>query len=422
MIEDIQVLNIPRPTPLREQVVFSLSFVAWCLSALNTATTYLFFQEEPKNGTAISILSSCTILLIAGLVPMIFDSPLKITWPKPARWIFVYTAFTGLSLFWTQASSLSNAAGYWVGFAADVLVVIMLLGCADAETVAVAAIKGFVAGSAVVAVIAWTAPGTPDLRMGQEEFLHPNALGYQFALAALLAMYLALRCPAASYWKWTAAALDFSLLRTLSKSSIIAFSCAAGFYIVFRASLQWRTKIKIAIAHIILMLLSWPFVSAYLQEYTQSTALGTLTGRTTIWASSWEIAFETPWIGHGFYSYRSVVPFFGEFEAWQAHNDMLQQFFSYGVIGVLLAATVYVSFLRYLRRCERSPELSLAYVLVLFGLMHGLTEANHIDLALPVRLMVLLAVWCKAPSLVSQTLVVPRAPRQPTRPLSPAAG
>jgi hypothetical protein len=49
--------------------------------------------------------------------------------------------------------------------------------------------------------------------------------------------------------------------------------------------------------------------------------------------------------------------------------------------------------LRYLRRSRSSPEVSLGYGIFAFGLLHGLTEANHIDLAIPVRLIVLLVVW-----------------------------
>ena len=396
-MEQVQFLNMARPGLLRRQVVFSLSFLAWSISALNTATTYLFFQDEPKNGTAFSILSSCTMLLLATLASLIFGSPIKVAWPKPAKFSFAYFAFTGLSLFWTEASSLSSAAGYWLGLAADLLFVLVLFACEDGETVAISAVKGFVLGTVAVALIAWTAPGTPDLRMGQEDYLHPNALGYQFALAALLAIYLALRYRTASYW-WLVASLDFSLTRTLSKSSILAFSGAAVFYIFFRASLAWRRRLKIAAVHIILTVLSWPFVSFYVQEYSQTAAVGTLTGRTVIWASSWEIASERPWIGHGFYSYRSVVPFFGEFEAWQAHNDLLQQFFSYGTVGLLLACAVYISLFRYLRRSRSSPEVDLGYGIFVFGLIHGLTEANHIDLAIPVRLIVLFVVWCNVAS------------------------
>jgi O-antigen ligase len=149
------------------------------------------------------------------------------------------------------------------------------------------------------------------------------------------------------------------------------------------------------------MVLSWPLVSPYVEQYSQSAAVATLTGRTAIWASSWEIGSERPWFGHGFYSYRSIVPFFGEFEAWQAHNDLLQQFFSYGIVGVLLACAVYVSLFGYLRRSRSSPEVNLGYGIFVFGLIHGLTEANHIDLAIPVRLIVLLVVWCNRSSRLS---------------------
>jgi O-antigen ligase len=399
-MEQVQILNMARPGLLRRQVVFSLSFLGWSISALNTANIYLFFQDEPRKGTAFSILSSCTMLLLAMLACLIFGSPIRMVWPKPAKYSFAYFAFTGLSLFWTEASSLSSAAGYWLGLAADLLLVLMLFACEDVETVAISAIQGFVLGSVAVAVIAWTAPGTPDLRMGQEDYLHPNALGYQFALAALLAIYLALRYRTASYW-WLVASLDFSLTRTLSKSSILAFSGAAAFYVFFQTPLGWRRKLKIAAVHILLMVLSWPLVSPYVEEYSQSAAVATLTGRTAIWASSWEIGSERPWFGHGFYSYRSIVPFFGEFEAWQAHNDLLQQFFSYGILGVLLACAVYVSLFGYLRRSRSSPKVNLGYGIFVFGLIHGLTEANHIDLAIPVRLIVLLVVWCNRSSRLS---------------------
>ena len=106
------------------------------------------------------------------------------------------------------------------------------------------------------------------------------------------------------------------------------------------------------------------------------------------------MAREQPWFGHGFYSYLSIVPSFGVFEAWQAHNEWLQQFFSYGVVGVCLAIAVYVSFFRHLRRSAPTPERALAYALLVFALVHGLTEASYVDLELPIRLTLLLVIWC----------------------------
>lgn len=408
-MEEMQPESTSGAVILRSQLTSSLSFAVWFISALNTATTYLWFQDEPKNGTAVSVLSSCVMLVLVTLAMLIVGSRRNSGWPNPAKWIFVYCALSGLSLSWTQASSLFSAAGYWIAFLADLLAVIILLSCDDVDRVAIAGIKGFVAGTLVVAAIAWAAPGTPDLRMGQEEFLHPNALGFQFALAALFGIYLALRHRTTTHWRWMSAALTFSLIRTLSKSSIISFFCSAGVYILFQSALRRRTKLKVAGLAVILLLTSWIFVAGYLQMYTESAALETLTGRTTIWALSWEIARDTPWIGHGFYSFRSVVPFFGDFEAWHAHNDLLQQFFSYGIVGVVLAAVIYISFARHLRGCRPSLERSLSYALLLFGLVHGLTEASHIDLALPIRLMVICAVWCVAPpALIKKATVLPR--------------
>jgi exopolysaccharide production protein ExoQ len=405
-MRELEPLRWAGKSSLRSQLISSLSFALWFISALNTATTYLWFQDEPKGGTAVSVLSSCVALVTVMLAMLIFGSQRNTGWPQSARWIFIYAAFSGLSLLWTESSSLFSAAGYWIAFVSDLLAVTIVLAMGDVDKVALAGIKGFVAGSVVVAIIAWTAPGTPDLRMGQEDYLHPNALGYQFAIAALFGIYLVLRHHAVHHWKWISAGLTFSLIRTLSKSSIIAFFCAAFIYIMFQSALRSRTKLKITGLATLMFLACWALVARYLETYTEGGALDTLTGRTTIWALSWEIAKETPWLGHGFYSYRSVVPVFGNFEAWHAHNDLLQQFFSYGIVGVVLAGVVYCSFFRHLRRCVSSPERSLAYALLLFGLVHGLTEASHMDLALPARLMVTCGVWCAAPSVISNVRIL----------------
>ena len=68
--------------------------------------------------------------------------------------------------------------------------------------------------------------------------------------------------------------------------------------------------------------------------YDQVNHVETLTGRTFIWAVAWEEALKSPWLGHGFYSFRFVIPVVGAFEPWQAHNELLQQFFCYGIVGL----------------------------------------------------------------------------------------
>lgn len=379
---------------LRSDVFSFLAFTTWFVSAFNIATIYLFFQSAPKAGTAVSIFASCAMLILAVLARLMFGSRVDpLCWHSPSKWILVYVAFAGLSLFWTASSSLLNAFGYWLAVSADVLVVIVLLGAEETAKVAIPSLQGFVCGTLVVAVVAWCAPGTGDMRLGQEDFLHPNGIGYEFAIATLFCVYLALRS-GETRWKLAGIGLAFSLLRTLSKSSIIAFICAGILYMFSRTKARASTKLKILVLGLCMSLVSWGFVSRYLDIYSQGSSAETLTGRTAIWWVSWDIARDQPWLGHGFYSYRSIVPYFGVFEAWQAHNEWLQQFFSYGVVGVGLAIAVYISFFRHLRRSAPTPERALAYALLVFALVHGLTEASYLDLELPTRLMLLLVFWC----------------------------
>ncbi len=394
MTQNSASVLLPGSRVTRSTVVFVVAFAAWFVSGLETATTYLFFQDNPKLGTAVNGGAACLTLYFAILTVLAFGySEGKHVWSRPAQWILAYASFTGASLLWTQSSSLLSAFGYWAYFVAGLATIAILLRCDQVENVAPAALQGFVWASVVIALIAWTAPGTWELRLGDQEHLHPNAIGNQFALAALFSIYLAGRCPTARYWNWISIGLVFSLLRSLSKASIISFVFAAGFYFLRHSKLSVRNRLKIAFVGAIMILASLGFIESYLDVYTEVANVETFTGRTFIWAASWDIAAERPWLGHGVYSYRSVVPSFGEFQAWTAHNEFLQQFFSYGLVGVLLSFAVYASFYRYLRRSPRSPQLGLAFALLIYGLLHGLTEANHIELMLPSCMILLLAEW-----------------------------
>ena len=77
------------------------------------------------------------------------------------------------------------------------------------------------------------------------------------------------------------------------------------------------------------------YYEVYINAGNQSE---TLTGRIGIWALILEKALEQPWIGHGFHSVWKVIPPFGpdQFEPRHAHNELLQQFYAYGVAGIPL--------------------------------------------------------------------------------------
>src|SRR6202000_3406524 len=84
-----------------------------------------------------------------------------------------------------------------------------------------------------------------------------------------------------------------------------------------------------------------------------------LTGRTFIWAQAFSVAVEHPWIGGGFYSFRALIPGFGTNQPWHAHNELLQQFFECGLLGVVVTLGLYVSFFLAAKRNAQKPYRGL---------------------------------------------------------------
>lgn len=360
--------------------------------AFRVALTFLWFQSAPTAGSATSIGLSIALLLAALFysVSSRRGGSYQPTLPRTLKFILAYLSLALVSLFWTTTQSMPVALGYWCAMCADVLTVILLLRTRDSEEESISILKGFVVGSAVVATIAWFAPVMEDLRLGNEDFLHPNAIGFEFAIATLCALYLSRE---GKSWKWLGAILGVTLLRTLSKASILAFLPAAGFYLLRASSIRRRTKILIAVGAVLVSLSFLSLIDAYAEQYAQGSQLETVTGRTLIWAESLDIAMDKPWFGHGFYSYRWVVPPFGVFEAWQAHDDLLQQFFSYGLIGILLSIALYYCFYRQIRRHPSDNLRAFAAALLIFALLRGLVDTDIFGLSFPLWLMAILTMW-----------------------------
>jgi exopolysaccharide production protein ExoQ len=366
-----------------------LSATVGTIFAFRVCLTFLWFQDLPAVGTAATVGLSLTLLIVA----LVYKS---VIWPAPSclihtprtfRWINGYLLLAVASLAWTTTQSVPAALAYWSAMAADVMTVALLLrGNPNAE--AVALMKGFVIGAAGVAVIAWCAPVMDDLRLGDDYFLHPNAIGFVFAISALFAFRLARE---GSRWKWLGMLVAITLLRTLSKACIVAFLAAAIFYLLHDANISRQAKVKIGVIANAILIGFWGLLESYLDMYAQGSRAETLTGRTFIWAESFAIAVEKPWLGHGFYSFRWVVPPFGDFEAWQAHNEFLQQFFSYGVVGVVVVAILYSVFLLQVRRSANCDLKTLAYALLILALVRGLVDTERFDLSFPLWLMAMFA-------------------------------
>jgi exopolysaccharide production protein ExoQ len=362
--------------------------------SFRTCMTVLWFQEEPQQASVLSVALSLTLLIAAafstvGSKPSIPSISFR---TSTLRSIAAFLGVALLSLLWTPAP-LSAAAGYWIAWAADIATIWFILRDGPPENSAAAIMKGFVCGACLVAVVAWCLPATADLRLGDEDFLHPNALGFLFSIATLLAFYLARKT---AVWRWPALFLGATLLRTLSKSSIIAFAAAVGFALIRDSTLSRKAKIWIGVVAGFIVASLWGLLEAYLINYSEGSGPETLTGRTLIWAASLEYAIKKPILGNGFYSYRFIVPRFGIFEAQQAHDELLQQFFSFGAVGLLLTIAIYWIFFRQIRRAPPSHLKTLSATLLLFALIRGLTDTQTFDLSFPLWLMTMLSILLAA--------------------------
>jgi len=306
------------------------------------------------------------------------------------RWVFIYLGFSGCSLLWSATASLPASIAYWCGTASDVAIVVLLLRSGSVTGVANSLMKGFVWSACCIALIAWIMPAQYDLRLGDEDYFNSNTIGNLCAFGLFFAQYL-MRC---KQGKWALATffLAVTLLRSLSKTTIVAFLLSEGYLLIQDRSMSRRTKILLTIALILVVLVFWGLLEAYYDFYTTyGNQAETLTGRTAIWAYVLDAGFQQPWIGHGFDSMWRVVPTFGTFEARHAENELLEQFYSYGVAGIVMLCGLYGSLYRNIRRLPQGPLRLIFVSLVMFVIVRGFAEAEPFDLLLPLWVVIMIA-------------------------------
>jgi exopolysaccharide production protein ExoQ len=242
-------------------------------------------------------------------------------------------------------------------------------------------------------------PAQSDLRLGDEDLVGANSIGYLCAFALFFAQYLTRE----KQRKYGIAAilLAVTLLRTISKTSIVAFLVAESFLLIRDTSINRKTKVILVLGSAATMLAFSSLLLSYFDLYNNAgsgTNSETLTGRLGIWAVFLSEAVEKPWFGHGFHSAWNVIPPFGEFLARHAHNELLQQFYAYGVVGVCMLAGLYGSLYLHIRKLSQGPLRTFLLAFLLFVLVRGLDEAEPFDLSLPLWAIVLFSVLTESAS------------------------
>ena len=366
--------------------------------AARLCLTYLFFQADPRQGT---IVDSALNMLLFSVVAFGSFGPAHVTFLSPMRvtcfrWVVAFLGVSLCSLFWSETVSVSVALAYWCGMAADVVMVLLLLRAGPAEEIASRLVKGYVAGACIVACVMWLSPTMRDLRPGNDQFFSPNAIGFTCAFGVILAQFLILSARA---WLFPAIFLAISLLRSLSKTTLIAFLASELLLLFISTAIRRRTKILIVAVGVTVVAAFSSLIAAYYEVYTNAgNQAETLTGRIGIWALILERSLERPWLGHGFDAVWKVIPPFGsdQFETWHAHNELLQQFYAYGVVGVVLLIGIYGSFYRQIRRVSRPELKTLLAGLIVFIVIRGLGDTERFDLSMPLWSIALLSLTLAA--------------------------
>lgn len=387
---------VAEPLPMR-----GTAFIAGFFFSFRFAITFLGVQLlglDPSTATALGIGID---LLLLGLV--CFDTPgathtayRSLTSIPSFRWVLAFLTLSLCSLFWSDTASVLNSAVYWTGLATDVAVVAMLFRNGSAASVSQSMMKGFIWSACCLAVIAWIIPAQPDLRLGNEDYFNANEIGNVCAFAIFFAQYLMRRKDGA--WWLPTLFLAITLLRSLSKTTIVAFFVSECVLFIRDKSISRKVKVRLALLAGGLFLAFLGLFEAYYNVYTTAgNQAETVTGRTAIWLYVLNAVSDHPWtlwIGHGFDSWWKVVPPFGNglFEARHGENEILQQLYAYGVAGVVVLGGVYGSLYRQLRRLQQGPTRLLLLCLLLFILIRGLAEADAFDLLLPLWSVVLIGV------------------------------
>jgi exopolysaccharide production protein ExoQ len=307
-------------------------------------------------------------------------------------WVFLFLAFSCSSLAWSATVSRPASFLYWCAMAADVACVVLLLRGGQVSDVAQSVMRGFIVSTCVLACIAWLIPTTEDLRLGDPDYFNTNQVGNLCAMAIFMAQFLIGRKD--GMWKLSIFFLTVTLLRSLSKATILGFVVAEAFLLIRDKSITGRKKLALSFGALLLIVLFAGLIVSYVDIYTSTgNQAETLTGRTVIWAYTLEASLDKPWLGNGIDAMWKVFPPFGRemFEARHAENELLQLFFAYGAAGVIMLLGLYGSLLRRIRSVPRDYSRTILFSIIIFILVRGLAEAEPFDLLLPLWMIALMS-------------------------------
>jgi O-antigen ligase len=391
----LKLIRPPRVSPTAGLLVF----IFWFYNELHMVVPLLVSSDLSKVTLMAAVFS---FLLLLAMVVCALKSPL-LPWPRNNTifWALIFLAWSGASILWTYADNRGSALGYWGELFILTSSVMLMMRFGDREQVATRAFDGIFWGMLLVVLIVLFTGTTSGGRLGDPDLLHPNAIGRESAVALLLGFY-SFRHSKTKGRKIALAlgsiVLFVALIGTVSKTSVAGFFAAMIVYAML--SQPAATRFRIAAVILLAALTAMPFTAGKLEEYSQSNrgqAVETVSGRTPLWSDTWQMIQERPLIGYGYLSFRDYGPQIFNVRVVHAHNEVLNIWFTLGILGLGITCMLYGSFARNAWKARRSPhsmkQANLALAILVLCLVRSLTEADTRSLVFQLPLMVFLASW-----------------------------
>lgn len=401
-----------------ERLAGTIAAAYGLMTPLKISVTFWFFQGAPAAGTlavaALHLGLAYVVLLAGRLRPCAYALPRA---PSTVKWILAFLAWSALTLFWSGADSRANVIGYVGLLAAELYIVWALLKKGEADRVATAFMQGYLVGCAALALmLILTGSYSAEGRLGNTEFLNPNSVGNQMAVGLLMGAALAMRADgrgrAKLLWVALAGTCAIGLVLAFSKTSMIAATVACLSVLVAGQSSAGKNLALLLSIGTVVVLFGGTIADqfgAYV-EVNGGQALETASGRTLMWARTWEMIADEWLLGYGIGAFRDVGPQIFSIGVPHAHNEALHVWFSYGLVGVVISACIYGGFARQVFRAKASwhPGANIALMLIIFALLRGLAEAAYTGLVFPLPVLFLLSYWLSVPSEPSFGAAQPR--------------
>ena len=350
-------------------------------------------------------LSACLIGLAVGIALI----PQGVKWGAGAKLLTCYSIATLLSAAGSPLPAI--VAGYAVLLlGAGFLVIGMVYHASDSVQIAQIERVWYLTMTVLVLKDALTGMLFPEMQTDGEEILrlgmgvtHATTLSLSAGIVFWLSFRQGEQRHAVVCWLWRAF-LVYVLIAAVSRVSIVAFLAGGMAFLFIRTRdrlLRWIIALSVSAAALFFLLslsfeLEWSkSIDGYLQRGQDLGEMATLTGRTFAWRHAFGKSFESPLTGHGYCVSRFTLgplPDSG-FQPAHCHNELLEVFFSCGILGFLPFLLMLTYSLKWFKGSSRriladAPATAANAVIVMTMLLiSSLFEARLGDHIEPVSLL-----------------------------------